>query len=216
MEPVIFQCRYELADFRDDDFATLHVHRPQRLTQACRKRRAEYLAGRYAAKRVLEHLGYPWMQVGSDEDRVPVWPRRLKGSISHTNHEAVCAAFEGGSAGASVGVDVERYLCSSKLDSVRELVVTRSERGLIANNAIDESWALTLFFSAKESLFKALYPQTRAAFDFREAEITVLNQSTKTFTIRLRTSVHVRFPKGWTALGRYFDDAGHLTTLVVL
>ncbi|SUI55146.1 Uncharacterised protein [Serratia marcescens] len=44
---------------------------------------------------------------------------------------------------------------------------------------------LTLTFSAKESLFKALYPQVRCYFDFLDARMVAVDTQRQTFVLAL-------------------------------
>ena len=44
---------------------------------------------------------------------------------------------------------------------------------------------LTLTFSAKESLFKALYPQVRCYFDFLDARMVAVDMQRQTFVLAL-------------------------------
>ena len=52
--------------------------------------------------------------------------------------------------------------------------------------------ALTLIFSAKESLFKALYPSVGYYFDFKDAEITEVNYTQTFLKFRLLKSLGAR------------------------
>ncbi|MBF4190154.1 4'-phosphopantetheinyl transferase superfamily protein, partial [Serratia ureilytica] len=48
---------------------------------------------------------------------------------------------------------------------------------------------LTLTFSAKESLFKALYPQVRRYFDFLDARMVAVDAQRQTFELALLTTL---------------------------
>ncbi len=75
---------------------------------AAPKRRAEFLAGRHAAKLALERLGQR-APVGRNLDGTPAWPSGVTGSISHGGGIA-CAAVAPQRNYQSLGIDVERIL----------------------------------------------------------------------------------------------------------
>ena len=67
-------------------------------------------------------------------------------------------------------------------------------------------------FSAKESIFKALYPEVRTYFGFEEVEITPFPEA-GTFEAALSPMLkgHIQLD---TVRGRYLTTAGHTVTVV--
>jgi 4'-phosphopantetheinyl transferase EntD len=63
---------------------------------------------------------------------------------------------------------------------------------------------LTLIFSAKESLFKALYPTVHRYFDFIDAEVATLDLHAASLTLCLNTSLSERHLRG-TCYPVYFS-----------
>ncbi|MGL9734654.1 MAG: hypothetical protein ACR5LD_11950 [Symbiopectobacterium sp.] len=55
------------------------------------KRRMEFLVGRYLARHVLEKLGINQFTLLSGQDRSPVWPENLCGSLNHNKDSVLCA-----------------------------------------------------------------------------------------------------------------------------
>jgi enterobactin synthetase component D len=77
----------------------------------------------------------------------------------------------------------------------------------------------TLAFSAKESLYKCLYPCSGVFFDFSDAElewIRVDDDAQGAFGLRLRRTLSDGFPNGMRLSGRYAIELGHVHTAVEL
>ena len=84
---------------------------------------------------------------------------------------------------------------------VARLVASDDEiRRVVRAASLDPLQTLTLVFSAKESLFKALYPPTRRRFDFLDCELVRLDPEARGFCIRF----HRRSPR-CSAKGRSRD-----------
>ncbi len=73
----------------------------------------------------------------------------------------------------------------------------------MTQSTLDYEKAFTLAFSAKESLFKALYPKVNAFFDFSAAEIINLSIETRSFVIQLKETLGVDLNKGRRFMGNY-------------
>jgi enterobactin synthetase component D len=147
-------------------FAHCGIEMPEAIRGAVHKRQAEFLAGRYLAKKILMSLGLMSTDIAVGNDRAPIWPQTVIGSISHTDTLAVCAISPQYSKHGGVGIDIESLIDVEKATEVEGVVFTEKERGRLPSDARDTSWLMTLLFSAKESIFKALYPQVQCYFDF--------------------------------------------------
>ena len=135
------------------------------------KRQCEYLAGRLCAREALHSLtGQPDIPI-IGVDRAPCWPDGVAGSITHSHGQA--AALVGYTAHwRSLGVDLERVLRPERSQRLLGEILTPGERERL--NRLDPTlhpWLVSLTFSAKESLFKALYPLTGVRFYFQDAEL---------------------------------------------
>src|SRR5260370_12550496 len=64
---------------------------PQALRYATQKRQREFLAGRWCAEEALQCLGAGSTHVAMAEDRTPIWPDGVVGSITHTDDFAAAA-----------------------------------------------------------------------------------------------------------------------------
>src|SRR5690606_6132023 len=75
---------------------------------------------------------------------------------------------------------------------------------------------LTLIFSAKESIFKCLYPLVQQYFDFRHAVIRLDAQQPGHFHFELLKDLGGEFDEGYTASGYYELADNFVHTAVIL
>jgi enterobactin synthetase component D len=122
----------------------------------------EFETGRACAQRALERLGVQGTVGRNDETREPLWPHGVAGSITHTRALAVAATMRGAPA---LGIDLEPQLSPEALSDVRVSAISDAEWSVLGEDAA----LATALFSAKESLFKFLWPQTHVFVDFPEA-----------------------------------------------
>ncbi|MGJ3700816.1 4'-phosphopantetheinyl transferase family protein [Variovorax sp. AFSI2.2] len=126
---------------------------------ATARRRAQFAAGRDAARQAMAVLGVPAVGIGQGAEGEPLFPAELRGSISHTREHAV----------ALVGLAVDYCSLGVDLDDARPLgdaaaagvtwmsEVSRVQRAMgLADHAAAQNFA----FSAKEAIFKCQYPLT--------------------------------------------------------
>ncbi|ALQ07159.1 hypothetical protein D172_003255 [Pseudoalteromonas sp. Bsw20308] len=151
------------------------VNLPVTIKKSVYKRQAEFLAGRIAAQHALLKLKYIGNnQVNIGESRAPIWPMGTIGSISHTNERVFCIVGKTENI-FGVGLDVEDHIPNDMLDIVKDQVVDESEFNLLLALETPVNIALAIAFSAKESLFKAVYSSVNEFFGFDIAKIKVLN-----------------------------------------
>jgi len=202
----IAHCRFAADAYHDGLFTELGVVFPSTLTRAVPKRRAEFLAGRYLASVVLPSLGYPQFTVGIGDDRAPCWPQNVRGSLSHNANTALCAAqvCDSSSLPGGVGIDVETLMDGPQALALLPMIVNGGEYELLRRHPnLSLSALLTLTFSAKESLFKMLYPQVGRLFDFADAQLVALDESARRFTLELTTPLCAAFRAGMRFEGVY-------------
>lgn len=139
-------------------------------------RRREFAAGRACARRALAQLHVQDFPVLAGPRREPLWPPGVVGSITHTR--GYCAAAVARASDLRVlGIDAE--LVGAVGDDLEELVCSAQERRRGRAGGAGPAWR-TVVFSAKESVFKALYPSCGVELAFCDIEI-VLDVRTGTF-----------------------------------
>ncbi len=190
-DPALKFCRVRFArtQLQDALFNQYAVPFPSSLAGAVVKSKAEYLAGRYCA---------------------PVWPAGWRGSVSHSEDIAI-AVVAAEADGRYPGVDIEHLQPGVMLESA-DMFVSRTEQALLSCCGLDMEWALLLAFSAKESLFKALYPRVQQMLDFDAAAIVALDPAKQRFTLHLNKTLSDAFPAGSQFSGEYHFSEGTVLT----
>jgi enterobactin synthetase component D len=163
------------------------VDLPAQIAGAVPKRKLEFLAGRSCAREALGRLlGHPVAEViAVGADRAPVWPAGIVGAITHSDGFAAAAVARATDA-LGLGIDSEPILAAEAMDAVTEQAIVRGELDALRRAGLEEAVLLTLVFSAKESLFKCLYPRVGRYFDFQDAEVDAVDLEAQRFTTKLR------------------------------
>lgn len=141
------------------------------LHAAGRKRKAEHLAGRIAAVHALRDYGSKAVPA-IGEQRQPLWPAGLSGSISHCATTALAVVSR-----QPVGVDIEAIFTPQMAEELTGSIVDNEEREILRSSALPFTLALTLAFSAKESLYKAFCGRVNAWPGFDSAKVIAINAS---------------------------------------
>lgn len=209
---LLYSTSFDPTRLADESFAHYAVKLPASIQRAVVKRRAEFLAGRLCARAAIAHL------IGRDEtpnfgeNRAPIWPSGICGSITHSGSFAAaivsrCTEWRG------LGLDIEGLLDEEQAIQLAAEILTPKERQRLSSQEV--AFDVTLIFSLKESLFKALYPLTGKYFYFEHAEL--LEWSTDGHArLRLLTDLSSEWCSG-RELGGLFDlQDGHILSLVAV
>lgn len=205
------QARYDAALFSTDLFDTLSILRPETLAHAIDKRLAEFLAGRILTREAQIALSLCREPILIGEDRAPIWPPDQAGSISHARGHCACMLLSSGQ--GHPGIDIDTIAASQSLEAILSTTVNTSEAMLLRATP-DIGTAATLCFSAKEALFKALYPVVGRIFDFNCAELRSLPEP-KTLTLTLTEDLHATLPAGCAFDISYTAATDHVVTWLV-
>jgi len=173
------------------------------------KRRREFLGGRSMARQVLKDAGWPTSPILIGPKREPLWPGGIVGSLTHSEgHCAAAVALEEHI--PALGIDLE---CRSGLD--RKLwprILTRTERENLARLPDDEQEGAALaHFSAKEALYKCLFPKARVWFDFQDAELAIDREAQTLHVMGLASEVACSL-HGGRIVGRYLQSKDDVLT----
>ncbi len=174
----VWHCSFDTLFYQDEEYLTRGIVLPQSIASASVKRRAEYLAGRILCDRLLTEFGYTGFGLLPGEDRAPCWPENLQGAISH--HASTAVAIVGERTAhrlGGVGVDIETLIAPARALELWSGIITVAERQYLDTWSLPFAVSLTLAFSAKETLFKALYPRVLRYFDFLDAQVIDLTAS---------------------------------------
>lgn len=191
---------------------------PDSLKRAAPLRQVEWALGRHCAHQAGRKLG---VEVPPDlprgEDRAPIWPAGLVGSLTHKDGLVVAAVARRGEI-RGLGIDTERIIPAKTLAEIAKTIANPAERELAARYAasIDRETFLSLLFSAKESLYKCLYPSVRKFFSYHEAEIEAVDVAAGTFRARLGVDLSPDFPSGRVLNGIFRIEATSVHTALVI
>lgn len=159
------------------DACLLWLPHHARLQPAGNKRKAEHLAGRLAAFYALQQHGFRHIPDLGD-NRQPLWPQNVYGSISHCGSTALAVV-----ASTPVGVDLESVFTPELANEIAGSIVAPEECRILAASGLTFELALTLAFSAKESVYKAFSFAAPELPGFSGAQIIALNE--KHITLQL-------------------------------
>ncbi len=139
------------------------------VSRAVEKRVREFAAGRCCARRALAEFGIGNFPVKAAEDRRPLWPDGMVGSITHTM--GFCAAVVAQRERlAGLGIDSE--VIGDVHDEILPRICVPAEAAWIASlPAADRSGAAALIFAAKEAFYKCQYPLVREKLGFQDARV---------------------------------------------
>lgn len=207
-EPIDYRC-VAMRFSRESGLAYPDIILPDRIARAAPRRRAEWLAGRRCASEALRLLTGQGACPGMAPDRSPLWPGGTLGSISHSGDMAVAIAARAGAC-LAMGIDIERVMSGQAANEIASEALTPRER-----RHLTDSFSVTLAFSAKESLFKALHPLLRRPMSFQLSELIAWGDQ-GTARLRLVEELSPDFPAGCEIAARFMQLGDLLLTRVLI
>ncbi len=177
--------------YKDELYKDYGVEAPFDMRKAVVKRKADFLAGRVLAKNGLSKLLGNSSTVDVGKNREPVWPKGVVGSISHTQDMAVC--FLSSDTQLMLGVDIENMMTDKRANDIAHLIINNKEKSLLVSLAYDFSLLLTLVFSAKESLFKAISNNVGGYFNFSVVEVCEIDFDKNILALKLNQDLSENF-----------------------
>ncbi len=191
----VWYCRFDKTVYQDEDYLGHGIALPSAIAGSALKRRGEYLAGRIAADRVLTALGYPRFDLRPGEDRSPCWPQGIQGALTHHASLAICIGWSRPEREvAGLGIDIETLIGPPRGHDLWPGIISVEERAFFTTLPLPFATCLTLAFSAKESLFKALYPLISRYFDFLDSKVIYLRDNR--ITLELLVALAPNLPAG--------------------
>lgn len=121
-------------------------------------------AARWIAHGLLSDIGFNDFAILRTPSGAPVWPGGITGSLAHDDKMAVAAVAPLSKVG-SLGIDVEP--AQPLPDDIFALVGT----GADVTGAVDRHLAGRLLFSAKEAVYKAVYPLDRQILGYEDITV---------------------------------------------
>jgi enterobactin synthetase component D len=212
---VFLRTRFDPVLLLADDFRHCAVTPPASIQRSVAKRQAEFLAGRLCARAALQQLDQLDCVPAIGEDRAPVWPAHISGSITHSTGHA--AAIVGRKAQwRGLGMDLENLLTLERAERLAAEILTANELLRMATVPREQiAQLVTLTFSVKESLFKALYPIVRQRFYFEHAEVVDWSEAGHV-RLRLLTDLSAQWCHGTELEGQFAVDGEQLLSMVAI
>lgn len=170
LEVKIFHC---LVDNELD--TSLHLFNdnlaiPDSFSKWAHKRQKTFIAGRLAVQQAQRFFCLPITPLKIRNSGAPDWPENYCGSISHIDNHAIAVLITKNHPIQRIGIDIESTENRKLLQSF-DLVAKKSEISLLEQSSISTSLGGLIIFSAKESIFKALYSLVGRYFDFLDMEL---------------------------------------------
>lgn len=163
-----------IADYR----SALLPGEARAVDRAVESRQREHATGRVFARTAIAALGIVAAPLLTGPAREPIWPAGIVGAISHSRSLAWAAAARQDSGIIGLGIDLEQF--GRLQPSLYRRLFTREEVRFI--EATDAESA-TLLFSAKEAIYKAVFPLAGRFIGFQEVELTI-NAQRNAFRVR--------------------------------
>lgn len=139
------------------------------LGRVVHKRKAEFVAGRHAARGALRGIGLPEADILIGNHRQPLPPHEAVLTISHDERLALAVAAPA-EKWWGLGVDI-----ADADDLAENLIATICKESDLSNLQHGESIAerAKLVFCLKEALFKAIFPQVGDWMDFSQSALSL-------------------------------------------
>lgn len=210
---IIFACQFDTREFSRQWFLEYQVHGFEYVEDAVLKRQAEFFAGRLCAKHALAYWGIDGA-VERHVNRAPIWPVGMIGSISHSGNYAMAIVIPEVHA-ELVGIDCEKRIDGTRARELANTVFTLGEYAMSARLGLSFADFFVLSFSAKESLYKALYPKVARFFGFNAAELIDVCLTSGVFQLRLTQDLAADWLKGRVFVGYFKFTESHIISLLV-
>ncbi|TPG79000.1 4'-phosphopantetheinyl transferase superfamily protein [Pseudomonas arsenicoxydans] len=212
-DTVLLSTHFNSSQLASDDFRRSAIEPPASIQRSVAKRQAEFLAGRVCARAALQQLEGLSFIPAIGEDRAPVWPAHIAGSITHSTGRAA-AIVARKTDWRGLGMDLENLLNPERAERLAGEILTPPElQRMAAGRRDDLALRVTLTFSVKESLFKALYPIVQQRFYFEHAEVLEWTEAGEV-RLRLLTDLSAEWRNGTELEAQFGVMDGQLLSLV--
>ncbi|MBL4672061.1 MAG: 4'-phosphopantetheinyl transferase superfamily protein [Arenicella sp.] len=215
-----FSCDFNIKNYKHSLFQELSIICPPPIHASVIKRQAEFLAGRYAARssilQISPHITQP-IKIEIGVNRAPIWPPCFTGSITHSRSRAISVSKQIGDESDPkdyIGVDVEDIIDVDLISEFESSIYTHQDRNIALVSGLSPNIAMTLIFSAKESLFEAIYPFVGEYFGFDKARVGKLDIANSLVELRLDSEFASKYSLRVDYLCRFEIDKDRVFTII--
>lgn len=201
------------AAFNDTWFSTSGIDLPVHIARSVIKRRKEFYFGRLCAREALREMIPDFNgQIAVGAGGRPQFPEGFEGSITHDAERAaaICQPAEFG----RLGLDMERVMTQKSAAELWPQIAASNELEIVPWSDATEALRLTLIFSAKEALFKAIYPDIRCIVDFLTSAVVDVEMTAGRMLLRLEADLGGPWRRGREIAARFVIDDDRVLTLV--
>jgi 4'-phosphopantetheinyl transferase EntD len=161
----------------------------------------------------MTSLGRANVSLPRGQDRMPIWPDDLVGSITHTNAWTAAAVARREQGFLAIGIDLEPAIALPS-DLWTSICTPEEQATLTLSLGVTPGLAARLAFCMKEAAFKCQYPLSGAMLEFADLVLDVDGEG-KAFCATYQKAappfrVHDRL------VGRFAISAGHIASAVVV
>lgn len=212
---VLVSGAFDPHQLNEGDFQRCLIDPPASIQRSVAKRQTEFLAGRLCAREAMRQLDARLHVPAIGEDRAPVWPNDVSGSITHSTGWAA-AIVANKRHWQGLGMDVEQLMSSERASRLAGEILTADELQRMAEGPEHQiALHVTLSFSLKEALFKALYPLVLKRFYFEDAELLEWSQDGRA-RLRLKIDLSEEWHDGKVLEGQFSVGDGQVLSLVAI
>jgi 4'-phosphopantetheinyl transferase EntD len=189
------------------------------IANATPQRRRTFTTGRACARRALSELGTAPIAIARDRHGAPCWPAGIVGSITHCAGYTAAAVAHAGT-WRCLGIDAEPHGPLPRGGVLARIASSQEQQRLedLAAEHPAVCWD-RLLFSAKESVYKAVYPLMGERLAFKDVSIVFAMRDARdaqdgSFKAHLPTPV-LRTARPQSLAGRWLIENGLLLTAIV-
>jgi 4'-phosphopantetheinyl transferase EntD len=214
IERILPESAVAIESRRDYVNASLFPEERSSLVHAADKRCREFTTARVCAHHALQKLGRPSQAIATGAYGEPRWPRGIVGSITHCQGYRAAVVARATEI-LSLGIDAEpnEPLPTGVLAAVAS-VQERNDARELTSTLPTVCWD-RLIFSAKEALYKAVFPITRRTSGFRDS-VLILEPAEGTFCARSSSIQLAGGHRYMEMRGRWLVCDGLILTTVAL
>lgn len=168
---------FDHSQFDPSWFAIAGIDCPAQISASRLPRQAEFFAGRLAAHTALKAFNQVPVSIPINPDRTPAFPPGFCGSISHSGEQAVALVACSNPSVLRPGIDIQTIVTIEQSADIQPLVATEGELAIMTAAGLSREMAVTAIFSAKEALYKALFPLVGDVLEFDVVTLIQHNDS---------------------------------------
>jgi 4'-phosphopantetheinyl transferase EntD len=209
--------QFQRAQFTSNLYGQHGIAMPDVIRMSGSSRQAEFLAGRMCAQAILRSQGVDAWLVGIGAHRQPLWPENIIGSITHAHGYAAAVACPGAGL-LGIGIDIESIVSVAAREALLQVIAPQDELACLRQVAGEISFdtLLTLVFSAKESFYKAAFPQIGRYIEFDVLELFHVDLVACVLSFRCAQRLSAHLAHGHICQAHFLFLDGAVLTAIVL